>query len=533
MKKKLAFWNSLIIVIAISILLSFGILFAKNALVNEAKENTISLTHAYKNAFNGDTTSLVIEDKNVRETIILSDGTVLWDSEEDANKLSSHADREEFIAAINNSPKVIIRSSETFGVEYIYYAEAKTISDTTYVIRIALKTSSLTSFASSYIPWIILVGLIAVAGSVITIIFVTSKSLKPLKTIEGNLTKIKSGEQLEPIEIKDKDEIGNISKDINDISHELSESLNRLKKEEEKLALLLSSIPNPIVAIRKNDELLFSNDSAKKVLLINDDKLPLNIELKNEEIFEKEGKTYVISRTDAKDFYLCVLNDITPQKEAEKQRKEFVDSASHELKTPLTSIIGFNELIAMNSKDKKIKEFAEKVSISSKRMLSVVQDMLAISSLEEEKDEGNSPSISLRNVVNDAISKLQFLAEEKEVKIVVNGDMSAKIEEKDAYLIIKNLLENAILYNVPRGSVTITLKDKTLTVEDTGIGISEKDQERVFERFYRVDKSHSRQNGGTGLGLSIVKHAIIKYNAKINLSSTLGYGTKISITFLY
>lgn len=166
-------------------------------------------------------------------------------------------------------------------------------------------------------------------------------------------------------------------------------------------------------------------------------------------------------------------------------------------------------------------------------MLSVVQDMLAISSLEEEKDQGNSPSIPLRNVVNDAISKLQFLAEEKEVKIVVNGDMSAKIEEKDAYLIIKNLLENAILYNVPRGSVTITLKDKTLTVEDTGIGISEKDQERVFERFYRVDKSHSRQNGGTGLGLSIVKHAIIKYNAKINLSSTLGYGTKISVTFLY
>ncbi len=531
MKKKLAFWNSLIIVIAISILLSFAILFAKTALVNEAKENTISLTHAYKNAFNGDTSSLVIEDKNIRETIILSDGSVLWDSEEDASKLESHANREEFIAAISNTPKVVIRSSETFGVEYIYYAEAKTISETTYVVRVALKTSSLTSFASSYIPWIILVGICAIAGSILTVIFITSKSLKPLKTIEGNLAKIKSGEELENIDIKDKDEIGNISRDINDISHELSESLKQLKKEEDKLALLLQTIPNPIIAISKNNELLFANESAKKTFSISENKISSAITLKNGEQYEKEGKTYVISRTDSKDFYLCVLNDITLQKEAEKQRKEFVDSASHELKTPLTSIIGFNELISISSKDPKTKEYAEKVSLSSKRMLSVVQDMLAISSLEEEKDNGDSPLISLRNVANEVINKLSFLAEEKQIKITLEGDMKAKIEEKDAYLIIKNLIENAILYNLPNGTAKITLKDNVLSVEDNGIGISEKDQTRIFERFYRVDKSHSRQNGGTGLGLSIVKHAVMKYNGKIDLTSSLGYGTKITVTF--
>ncbi len=531
MKKKLAFWNSLIIIIAISILLSFGILFAKNTLVNEAKESTVALTHSYKNAFTGDTTSLVVEDKNIRETIILSDGSVLWDSEEDASKLSSHADREEFKAAINNSPKVVIRSSETFGVEYIYYAEAKTISSTTYVIRIALKTSSLTTFMSSYIPWIVLVGMLAIAGSIVIVLLVTSKSLKPLKIIEENLEKIKSCDELTPIDIKQTDEVGNIAKDINEISNELSLTLNQLKKEEEKLSLLLSNVPNPIIAISHNNELVFANDAAKKIFILNEGKVSKDFNLENEAIFEKEGRTYIVSKKDSNDFYLCVLNDITPQKEAERQRKEFVDSASHELKTPLTSIIGFNELIGMSTKDAKIKQYTEKVSISSKRMLSVVQDMLAISALEEEKDKGDSPLISLKNVANDAIKKLSFLAEEKKVNISLIGDAQVRVEDKDAYLIIKNLIENGILYNVPNGSVKITLKDKTMMVEDTGIGISEKDQERVFERFYRVDKSHSRQNGGTGLGLSIVKHAVMKYNGKINLSSRLGYGTTISVTF--
>jgi two-component system, OmpR family, phosphate regulon sensor histidine kinase PhoR len=308
-------------------------------------------------------------------------------------------------------------------------------------------------------------------------------------------------------------------------------TLKQLKKEEEKLSLLLSNVPNPIIAINHNNELVFANDAAKKIFVLDQNKISNDLNLQNEAIFEKEDRTYIISRQDSNDFYLCVLNDITPQKEAEKQRKEFVDSASHELKTPLTSIIGFNELIGMSTKDAKIKEYTDKVSLSSKRMLSVVQDMLAISALEEEKAQEDLPLISLKNVANDAIKKLTFLAEEKKVSVSLRGDAQAMVEDKDAYLIIKNLIENAILYNVPNGSVKVTLNDKAITVEDTGIGISEKDQERVFERFYRVDKSHSRQNGGTGLGLSIVKHAVMKYDGKINLSSSLGYGTTIRVIF--
>ncbi len=532
MKRKLAFWNSLIIVVAISALLVFGVLFAKEALVNEAKESTIALTHAYKNAFNGDTTSLVVEDKNIRETIICSDGSVLWDSEEDASNLESHANREEFIAAMENKPTVVIRSSQTFGVEYIYYAEAKTVSQSTYVIRIALKTSSLTTFMSSYIPWIILFGVFAIASSMVMVIFVTNKSLKPLKEIETNLGKIKSGEDNpNPIEIKGNDEVSNIAKDINQISNDLSLSLIQLRKEEEKLSLLLSNVPNPIIAISGNDGLVFANESAKKIFRLDEGKLSSDINLKDGDKFEKDGRTYTVSKQDSSDFTLYVLNDITPEIEAAKQRKEFVDSASHELKTPLTSIIGFNELISMSSKDEKIKDYASKVSISSKRMLSVVQDMLAISSLEEEKAPDDIPAISLRNVANDAITKLSFLAEEKKVTLTLIGDAKVTILDKDAYLIIKNLIENGMLYNVPNGKVSVTLNEKTIIVEDSGIGIAEKDQERIFERFYRIDKSHSRQNGGTGLGLSIVKHAVMKYNGEIKLESHLGYGTKISVTF--
>ena len=532
MKKRLAFWNSLIVLFALLAMLSFGILFARESVLSSVEEGTIALTHAYKNTFDGDLSSLRIEDKNVRETIIDVDGMVLWDSEEEASSLPNHLDREEVLSAINGAPKIVIRSSASLGVEYVYYAETTTVGETTYVIRVATKASSLTTFLTGYIPWMALLALLALSLSCVAVYFSVSHSLNPLRKIEMNLENLKNGAPLSPLNEKEKRELGKIAYDIDDVSKELYKAMEELKKEEEKLSLLLETIPNPVLAVGKDGRILFANRAAKETFSLIGKRIPDSFLLEDGAFYKKDGKTYLTVKEESLSYSLFVLNDVTRQTNAEKERKEFVDALSHELKTPLTSIEGFNDLIALQAKDKKTKEYTDKIAISSKRMARVITDMLSLSKLEEkESEKKDAPLLSLRKEAEAAKANLSLLAKEKGVTVFIEGDMSYPIEPEDASLILKNLIENAILYNITKGEVRVILSEGTITVLDTGIGIPKEDQERVFERFYRVDKSRSRENGGTGLGLSIVKHAALRYEGRIALTSTPGYGTRIEIRF--
>ncbi len=531
MKKKLVFWNSLILALALIFTCSFGIYFSRNSLLEEAETHLISLNKAYKNSFNGDFSSLEAVDENVRETILDKDGTVLWDSKEEASKLPSHKDREEFIAAINGTPKVIIRSSSTLGVESLYYAECKNIGEEIYVIRVAMETSSLTRFLTSYIPWLILILVLSLSCSIFAIIYVSSRSLAPLKDIESNLAKIKKGEKIDTAHYPH-DELGDIYQDINDISLSLLSLLEERKAEEDKLSFVLSSIPSPILAL-ENKRVVFVNEAGRDVFGIVGEEVSDDFSFSDGQIFYDyaEKKTYLVNKAVNSSFSLYVASDISIQTENEKRRKEFVDAASHELKTPLTSIKGFNELIAIGSSDPKIKEYSAKIAEATSRMLSLIADMLSLSALEESEADKGLKEISLATLASSIKEELSPLAKEKDVSISLEGDCLLKISESDARLIIKNLWENAILYNVKGGKADLLLDEGKIEVKDTGIGISKKDQDRVFERFYRVDKSRSRESGGTGLGLSIVKHAANKYKGVISLSSVPGYGTDIVISF--
>ncbi len=531
MKKKLILWNSLILTLALLFTCSFGIYFARNSLLDEAKSHLISLNHAYKNSFTGDCSSLSIDEEGIRETILDEDGTVLWDSKEEATSLPSHKDREEFIAAIEGNPKVVIRSSLTLGVESLYYAESKVIETKIYVVRVAMETSSLTRFLSGYIPWMLLLLLLSLSCSVFAIVYVSSRSLSPLKEIESNLAKIKKGEKMGEV-FYPKDELGNIYQDINDISLSLYSLLEEREKEKAKLSFVLSSIPSPILAL-EGSHVVFVNELGREVFNIAGEKVDERFSFENGQIFYdyNQKKTYLLSKSVDGSFSLYVCSDITIQVENEKRRKEFVDAASHELKTPLTSIKGFNELIAMSEKDPKIEEYSAKITEAISRMLSLISDMLSLSALEEEKKEERLEEISLFALSSSIKEELTPLAKDRNVTLSLEGECKMRISEKDARLIIKNLWENAILYNVDEGKASVYLSENKIEVKDTGIGISKKDADRVFERFYRVDKSRSRLNGGTGLGLSIVKHAVNKYGGKITLNSVPGYGTDILVSF--
>lgn len=230
---------------------------------------------------------------------------------------------------------------------------------------------------------------------------------------------------------------------------------------------------------------------------------------------------------------VIVVLDVTEREKGEQLRREFTANVSHELKTPLTSISGFAEII-MNgiARPEDVRHFAENIYNESARLITLVGDIIKISQLDEGLVGAEKTDVDLLEIARKTANSLQSVASKNDITISVDGETSCV---KGVYDIIDemvyNLCDNAVKYNRPGGSVDITVENKTITVADTGIGIPLSSQPRVFERFYRVDKSHSKEIGGTGLGLSIVKHAALYHGAKIDLESVENVGTKIKISF--
>ena len=517
MRKKLTLFQSIILILALGIVFTAGLLFARASILSQAESNVVFLTNAYTTGFNGDLTVLSVREDNVRETVIAKDGTVLWDSKESASEMENHAGREEVIAALNDSPKTVIRSSATMGVEQLYYAEKKTIDGTVYVIRVSYMTSGLTQFLTGYLPWMIVVTIVALACSITASVLLSSRALEPLKKIERNLSDVAVGRVPSPIKNEDKD-IQAIADNINEVSSSLVETMSQLKEESSTLQLVLDSGTDAIVAINKDGDIVFSNKKFNSFFPSGNRYLPEEIKktfVEKPERITLNDTPYLVRVSENDKLSLLVLTDITSQVNGEQERQEFFDASSHELK----------------SEDPLIKTYSAKVEKETDWMLSVLTDMLRISKLESEEADPNLPLLNLAMVADEIFKELQPLADSRSVTLKSEGEMEEPISHTDAYSLIKNLVENGILYNIKGGYVKVKMEENTLSVEDDGQGIPEKDQARIFERFYRVDKSRSRENGGTGLGLSIVKHISLKYKAKVFLTSRLGYGSTFTIVF--
>ncbi len=228
------------------------------------------------------------------------------------------------------------------------------------------------------------------------------------------------------------------------------------------------------------------------------------------------------------------ISEIQAQRrDRDRLRQEFTANVSHELKTPLTSISGYAEMIENGmARQEDIPRFAGTIRKEAARLLSLISDIIRLSQLESGKESPAFEPVDLRELTRDCMETLLPAARKNGVELILQGeDVTLTGEKVSLWELVYNLIDNGIRYNRPNGSVTITLSGHTLAVSDTGIGISPEYQDRIFERFFRVDKSHSRQTGGTGLGLSIVKHAAELHGAKISLDSTIGVGTTISVEF--
>ena len=350
---------------------------------------------------------------------------------------------------------------------------------------------------------------------------------------------------------------------IDEIHSLIDKKIFLLKSETAKLNYIVDNMAQGLVIINALNDVVLINSKALNILDINNLEivgkpyLYLIRDIKLQEIiedvinndknvtynFESNGKNYLFSINSMKNSFASYDNkngvsifmvDITNEKKLERVKLDFFANASHELKSPLTSIIGYQQMIeeGIITDENEIKDATVKTIKEANRMNQIIIEMLELSKLEAKNDIKAKEVLSIKNATLDILSSLMPNMHQKHINYkIIGDDFNVFIAPTDLNHLIRNLIDNAIKYNKENGTITIELKDNTISVSDTGIGISKENISRIFERFYRVDKAKSKELGGTGLGLAIVKHICINNNLKIDVESTLNEGSKFSVKF--
>lgn len=557
MKKKIIVTNVIIVVFALLILFLSGISITKSINKKQAEERIIDVANIYAENYTSSDKVVKNVPKDYRVTVVDKAGKVLSDSETaDVSNMENHIDREEIVAALHGKPVAVTRRSDTTNKDMVYSAVKVDLSADDYVfVRVSTPVDSVNLYATSTILPNFYVLIAAIIAAVILSVVLTKSLVKPMAEIKNNLIALNNG-TFTPSTPSEKDpEINKMLSEINDIGEKLSDTITTVSEDNKKLDYILNNVSDGIVVITANGNIEVMNDNAKLVFDVKNDAISSNytvlsanekfISAVSDAVNERINKVFEFT-TAAHDVYLTsircldggmtiiVLSDITAVKHGEEIRSEFFANASHELKTPLTAIKGFNDVIGMKSKDGDIRTLSAKIDKEVNRVVSLIDDMLNLSKLETTKTP-IVEKVDLVAVARDAEESISALARAKNVNIEISGEGIVEMEKDHAYELVKNLMENAVRYNEDGGHVFVSVDEKsdkvTLKVKDDGIGIDEENQSRIFERFYRVNKSRSRETGGTGLGLSIVKHVAELYGAKLTLSSTLGAGTEITVSF--
>ncbi len=476
-----------------------------------------------------------------RITLVSSGGQVIFDNQTDPLGLESHSDRPEIIDAAQTGEGSSERWSGTFGMKSFYYARRLSTGD---VLRIGVTTESVFSAVSDVSPWILFMLMLTLCAALAIAGWLTRIFIAPIILIDLQ----------NPLDNKTYGELSPLLRRIARQNRQIDEQIKELRRSQTEFGHITENMDEGLILLSGKGDILFANRKVRAVFP--DDSVSGNylrlcrdteyIRVVKSAIngttahgrMEKNGRVYDLTCGAAGDgaaalFFL----DVTEQVQAEEQRKEFSANVSHELKTPLTSIIGYAEIIENGIvQEGDIVRFAGKIHSEAKRLLSLIQDIIHLSSLDEAGGKVCLVPADLFKVCSEACENLRQKAERYHVKLSLDGSaVTAQCQPQTLEQMVFNLIDNAIVYNKPNGSVSVFAGtengSRIIRVRDTGIGIAPADQHRVFERFYRVDKSHSKTTGGTGLGLSIVKHGAIVHNAEIRLSSALGEGTEIVLKF--
>jgi two-component system phosphate regulon sensor histidine kinase PhoR len=471
-----------------------------------------------------------------RVTLIKSDGSVVSDSvDTDVNSMPNHSDRPEFEQAIKDGNGSSHRMSETLNKITYYYAE-KTADGS--VIRVAKTIDSIYGIFLFVIPSILIIMIGVFVVCTILAKRSTKKIIEPIKEMADN----GNGSPY--------DELLPLSQKIASQQRQIKRQMRRLQFEKDKISTLIENMAEGFILIDVDKKVLMSNYSASKLLGADDDGVidktliafsrnevlndcvdkALSGESKNGDTTVKGRALQIITNpvysNGEKNGAICLIIDVSAKKKAEKMRREFTANVTHELKTPLTSISGYAEIIASGLvKPDDIPNFANKIHKESGRLLSLISDIMELSQLDEKFSDEEFAPVDLAGVAAEVAEDLHSNAEKHGITITVDTKTAViNGNRNQIYELIYNLCDNAIRYNRENGSVKIITGDDNehpfVKVADTGIGIPEKHHKRVFERFYRVDKSRSKETGGTGLGLAIVKHITERHGGEISLESS-------------
>lgn len=485
--------------------------------------------------------------KNYRISWIDTEGNVIFDSASDTAEMENHLEREEVREALSSGYGESKRYSATL-MERSFYSAQK-LDDGT-VLRLSISQNSILTLLLGMTQPICIIFVIALILSIVLAIQVSKKIVKPLNEIDLD----------NPLSNEGYDELSPFLRRIDSQQRQLRGQKAELLQKENELNTIIGSMNEGMILLNQKGKIISINPAARKLLdagtdCIGSDMLSLcrNLELqeiltkalhgeRGENIIRLHGESYQIdadpitSENIVKGAALFFFN-VTEKEKAEQIRREFTANVSHELKTPLHSISGYAELL----KNDMVKEndkipFAGKIYDEAGRMTRLVEDIISLSHLDEGADDMQRENIDLYTLAEKAVQSLEPEADTVCVALELSG-VPAPLNgiPQLLYSVIYNLCDNAIKYNHENGKVMVNIQNENgmvvLSVEDTGIGIAPEHQERIFERFYRVDKSHSKAVGGTGLGLSIVKHAAKIHNAKVDVKSHAGKGTTVIVTF--
>lgn len=485
-----------------------------------------------------------LKSNRYRITWIKADGTVIYDTVTGADTMENHSDREEVRQALSSGEGEGTRYSSTLLENTMYCA--KRLNDGT-VLRISMSRASAGALAFGMLQPLLIVLIVAFALSGVLASRLSKRIVKPLNELDLE----------HPLDNDTYDEISPLLNRINLQHKEIKAQLKELEQKKDEIEQITANMNEGLVLLDNNGIILSINPSAQKILETDkscegkdfltvdrshDMSLAINkafIKGKSEIHSERSGFEYQfdISRIQSNGKTIgsvILIFDITEREFAERSRREFTANVSHELKTPLQGIIGSAELIENGMvKEEDMPRFVGHIKQEAKRLVVLIEDIIRLSQLDEET-EMETTNTDLFEVANEVKSNLEKTAAEKSISLELSGNKVEVVGVKRLlYEIIYNLCDNAVKYTNNGGKVAISISETdenaVISVKDNGIGIAPEHQNRIFERFYRVDKSHSKASGGTGLGLSIVKHAVQYHNGTIKLESSLGNGTEIKV----
>ncbi len=534
------------VVLLCSVLIIMGCLYDYFGGVQERQlEDELALAQTGVEC-SGKTYLKALEGESYRLTWIAPSGEVLFDSQADESSMENHAQREEVRQALETGEGQSSRYSSTLLEKTIYYAKKLTDGS---VLRISISRATAGVLVMGMLQPMLVVLAAALILALVLAKRISARIVAPLNRLDLE----------KPLENDTYEELSPLLTRINQQRRQIDTQLRTLQQKKDEFAQITASMNESLVLMNEKGTVLSVNPAARELFHAEPDCVGqdfLTVE-RNHEIscairraleeghaelrVERGGREYQldISRIESEGTVIgavLLAFDVTEQAFAERNRREFTANVSHELKTPLQSIMGSAELIENGLvKQEDMPRFVGHIRTEAARLVTLIEDIIRLSQLDEGGELPFEP-VNLKKLAEEASASLASAAAEKQVTIRVHGDdRQITTVRRLASEIIYNLCDNAVKYNREGGSVDVTIDGAAhgavVTVQDTGIGIPPEHQSRVFERFYRVDKSHSRQSGGTGLGLSIVKHAMQYLGGRIELESQPGKGTTMRVHF--